>query len=85
MSGIKNILLLTYIGDDKGRKFDILVDGVKMITEEWNGGKTGKFYDKEYFFPDDLIKGKNKITVKIEASSNRTAGRVFGVRIIKEK
>lgn len=83
--GIKNILLLTYIGDDKGRRFDILVEGIKIATEEWNGGKTGKFYDKEYALPDDIIKGKEKITVRIEAASNRTAGRVFGVRIIKEK
>ena len=82
---IKNILLLTYIGDDKGRKFDILVDGVKIATEEWNGGKTGKFYDKEYPLPDDILKDKQTVTVKIEANSNRTAGRVFGVRIIKEK
>ena len=80
---IKNILLLTYIGDDKNRKFDILVDGVKLITEEWNGGKTGKFYDKEYILPDDLVKGKDKIVVKVEANAGRTAGRVFGVRIIK--
>jgi uncharacterized protein len=83
--GVKNTLLLTYIGDDKNRKFDILVDGVKIATEEWNGGKTGKFYDKEYALPDDLIKGKDKITVRIEANYNKTAGRVFGVRIVKEK
>jgi hypothetical protein len=83
--GAKNILLLTYIGDDKNRKFDIIVEGVKLVTEEWNGGVTGKFYNKEYVLPDDLIKGKDKITVRIEANQNRTAGRVFGVRIIKEK
>jgi hypothetical protein len=38
-------LLLTYIGDDKDRKFDILVEEVKIATEDWKGGKTGKFYD----------------------------------------
>jgi len=80
---IKNILMLTYIGDDKNRKFDILIDGVKLITEEWNGGKTGKFYDKEYALPDELVKGKEKITVRIEAAANKTAGRVFGVRTLK--
>ena len=80
---IKNILMLTYIGDDKNRKFDVLVDGVKISTEEWNGGKTGKFYDKEYALPGELVKGKEKITVRIEAAANKTAGRVFGVRILK--
>jgi len=83
--GIKNSLLLTYIGDDRGRMFDILVDGVKLATEEWNGGKTGKFYNKEFPLPEEMLKGKNNITLRIEANHNRTAGRIFGVRIIKEK
>ncbi|MDP9230716.1 MAG: glycoside hydrolase family 127 protein [Bacteroidota bacterium] len=81
--GKNNSLLLIYIGDDKDRKFDILVDGVKLTTEEWNGGKTGKFYDKIYPIPANLVKDKTKITVSIEANYGKTAGRVFGVRIIK--
>jgi uncharacterized protein len=75
-------LLLTYIGDDKDRKFDILVDGVKIATEEWKGGKAGKFYDVEYKIPEELLKDKEKITVRIEANYGKTAGRVFGVRIM---
>ena len=75
-------LLLTYIGDDKDRKFDILVEDVKIATEDWKGGKTGKFYDVEYKIPAELLNGKDKITVKIEANQGKTAGRVFGVRII---
>jgi DUF1680 family protein len=78
-------LLLTYIGDDKDRKFDILVEGIKIATEDWKGGKTGKFYDVEYKIPDDLLKDKEKITVRIEANHTKTAGRVFGVRLIAEK
>ena len=76
-------LLLTYIGDDKDRKFDILVEGVKIATEDWKGGKTGKFYDVEYKIPDELLQGKEKITVRIEANHGKTAGRAFGARIIK--
>jgi len=80
---VANNLLLTYIGDDKDRKFDILVEGVKIAMVEWNGGKTGTFYDVEYKIPDELLKGKEKVTVRIEANYGKTAGRVFGVRIIK--
>jgi DUF1680 family protein len=80
-----NSLLLTYIGDDKDRLFDILVDGVKLATEEWKGGKTGKFYDVEYKLPASMISGKTKITVKIDANHGKTAGRVFGVRTIKDQ
>ncbi|HLO38982.1 MAG TPA: DUF6805 domain-containing protein, partial [Lacibacter sp.] len=80
-----NSLLLTYIGDDKDRLFDILVDGVKLATEDWKGGKTGKFYDVEYKLPASMISGKTKITVKIDANHGKTAGRVFGVRTIKNQ
>jgi len=82
---IANSILLTYIGDDKDRKFDILVEGVKIACVEWAGGTTGKFYDKEYSIPAELLKGKTKITVRIEANYNKTAGRVFGCRILKAK
>jgi uncharacterized protein len=84
-ASVSNFLLFTYIGDDKDRVFDILVDGVKLVTEEWKGGKTGKFYDIEYKLPASMISGKTKITVKVEANHGKTAGRVFGVRTIKEQ
>jgi hypothetical protein len=82
---VNNALLFTYIGDDKDRVFDILVDGVKLVTVEWKGGKTGKFYDEEYKLPASMISGKTKITVKVDANHGKTAGRVFGVRTIKEQ
>ncbi len=61
-------LLMTYIGDDKDRKWDLLIDGTKIQTVEWKGGKTGKFYDVEYPIPQELLKGKTKVTVRIEAN-----------------
>lgn len=81
----KNALLLTYIGDDKNRKFDLLVDGIKIAFVDWVGGATGKFYDKSYSIPDELVKNKSKITVRIEANYERTAGRVFGCRTTRIK
>ena len=83
--GAANILLLTYIGDDKDRKFDVLVDGVKIAYVEWNGGTTGKFYDNEYIIPADVIGNKTSVTVKIDACHGKTAGRIFGSRILKSE
>ena len=80
---VANSLLCTYLGDDKNRAFDILIDDTKLTSVEWNGGETGKFYDKEYSIPAELIKGKSTITVRIAAVTNKTAGRIFGCRIIK--
>ena len=82
---IKNSLLLTYIGDDKDRKFDILIEGTKIATEELTGGKSSKFYDKEYSIPKELIGNKTTITIRIEANYEKTAGRVFGVRITRSE
>jgi hypothetical protein len=37
----------------------------------------------EYKIPEELLKGKEKITVRVEANHGKTAGRVFGARTIK--
>ncbi|KIC96504.1 glycoside hydrolase family 127 protein [Flavihumibacter solisilvae] len=81
----RNNLMLTYLGDDKDRKFDILVEGVKVKTEELTGAATGKFYEREYSIPADLIRNKNKITVRVESNYGKTAGRVFGVRTVRSQ
>jgi DUF1680 family protein len=81
--GMDNILLLTYIGDDKDRKFDVLVNGIKIAYVEWDGGITGKFYNNEYVIPADLIGNKTSVSIKIDANHERTAGRIFGCRILK--
>lgn len=82
-AGSANSLLLTYIGDDKDRKFDIKVNGVLIATEDWRGGKTGSFYNLEYKIPQEVTKNNTTIIVRIEANYGKTAGRVFGVRILK--
>lgn len=76
-------LLCTYIGDDKNRGFDLLIDGVKIGTQELNGGTTGRFFDVTYPIPHDLLKSKSKVEVKIQGHEGKTAGRVFGCRIIR--
>ncbi|MFT3936017.1 MAG: glycoside hydrolase family 127 protein [Chitinophagaceae bacterium] len=80
--GADNALLCTYFGDDKNSAFDILVDDVKLVSVIWNGGETGKFYDKEYPIPAELLKGKTAINVRIAANAGKTAGRVFGCRTV---
>ena len=77
-------LLLTYIGDDRNRKFDILVDGTLIATADWHGGDTGKFYDFLYTIPQALTRGKTVVNVKIEANHEVTAGRIFGCRTLRK-
>ncbi|PVD51327.1 hypothetical protein DC498_15745 [Terrimonas sp.] len=79
---VTNRLMFVYIGDDKDRKFDIVVDGEKIKTVEWKGGETGKFYNEFYELPAQLISGKTRVTVKVEANYDKTAGRVFRARTV---
>jgi len=81
--GAGNSLILTYIGDDKDRKFDILVNGRKIVTEMLTGATTGKFYNKTYSLPGELIEHSEHILIRIEANYGKTAGRVFGVRVVR--
>jgi uncharacterized protein len=83
--GVPNKLMLTYIGDDKNRKFDIKVDDFLIATVDWKGGVSGKFYDVEYPLQDSLLVGKSMVNVRIEANYEMTAGRVFGCRTIKSE
>jgi uncharacterized protein len=82
--GAENALLCTYIGDDKNREFDILVDGVKIATQELKGGTPNKFFDVEYAIPAEVVNGKNKVVVRVQSSNGKTAGRVFGCRTIRK-
>jgi hypothetical protein len=79
-----NNLLCSYIGDDKNRSFDFLVDGKVIATQELKGAATGRFFDIEYPIPPALTQGKSKVEVKVQAHTNKTAGRVFGCRIVKK-
>jgi DUF1680 family protein len=80
----ENSLLLTYIGDDKDRKFDVLAEGKIIATVEWRGGNTGKFYDLVYSIPPELTKGRTKVTIRIDANYGKTAGRIFSVKTLNK-
>lgn len=76
-------LLVTYIGADKNRKFDIIVEGNLIATEHLEGGQSDKFYDRTYGIPKALIQGKTNIRVRFDAKYKSTAGRAFSVRVIR--
>ena len=67
LPGVESVLMLSYMGDDKGRAFDILIDGKKIATQELKGAEPGRFFDVEYPIPPELLKGKTKVEVKIQA------------------
>jgi DUF1680 family protein len=75
------LLVCTYIGSEgRSRAFDVLVDGEKIATQRLEIHPT-EMFDVEYKLPEQLTRGKQKITVKFQALPNSTAGQVLDVRI----
>jgi hypothetical protein len=87
VDGISNHeLLMSYWGmDNRGRIFDILVDGEFIATEDINKYKSSRFYDIVYPVPVTLTKGKEKVTITLRAKSGNNVGPVYGtVRMMKK-
>ena len=82
-----NNLLCTYWGmDNRGRTFDILVDDVKVATEDLNKYKASKFYEIVYAIPGDLTKGKTTVKVTFKPANNNMVGPVYGeVRMMRSE
>jgi hypothetical protein len=80
-----NELLCTYWGGETGRrKFDILVDGIKIGTQQLLQNKPGQFFEVGYPIPKNLTQNKNKVTVKFQALPGHWAGGLFGARMIRQ-
>lgn len=77
-----NQIIMTYLGDDKNRIWDLIIDDAVVYTINWPGGKTGIFYDLHYDIPTNITRGKTEVTIKVSANHNKTAGRVFTARTI---
>jgi uncharacterized protein len=75
-------LVLTYWGEDRGRQFDVIVDGQKLATEHLTASHPGVYFDQVYPLPAALTKGRQKVTLRIQGATT-WAGGVFGVRVMK--
>ncbi len=77
-------LRVTYWGSDAGnRVFDVLVDEVKVAIQKLENQHPDQFFDEVYPLPEDMTRGKEKVTVKFQAHPRNTAGGVFGLRVLK--
>jgi len=75
-------LVCTYRGAGGRRPaFDILVDGRKIASESIAYHPTETF-DVEYPLPEDLTRGKDRLTVRFQAQPNSSTGAVLDVRIV---
>jgi DUF1680 family protein len=78
-------LVVDYWGGFPGAKtFDILIDNKIVATENISGKKEGSFLTIQYNIPEEISKGRSKVTVKFQAHTGNTAGPVFGVTTIRK-
>jgi len=76
-------LVVTYHSDTRRSKsFEILIDGRRIGEETLPENSEARFFDVRYSIPAELVRGKQKATVRFQTSSQE-AGPVFGVRVIR--
>ena len=82
------VVVVTYSNDARGRQggFDVLVDGTKIgeqTIERRTPEQDVRFFDVKYPLPLDLVKGKQKITVRFQAKEGDAIPGVFGIRTVR--
>jgi DUF1680 family protein len=78
-------LSVEYWGGYTGsRTFDILVEGRKIATEDINQIAPGKFIDRSYAVPEDLVRGRERVEVRFVPHDGHRAGPVFTVRTVRD-
>lgn len=81
-------LVVTYSNDVRGRKggFDVLVDGTRVgeqTMERRTPEQDVRFFDVKYPLPLDMVKGKQKVTVRFQAREGEVISGVFGIRTVR--
>jgi DUF1680 family protein len=80
----KTSLVVTYHSDQRrARTFQVLVDGHKLGEQTLPESAIARFFDVEYPIPAELLKGKQKVTVRFQSVNDSEIGPVFGVRTIR--
>ncbi|MFC2168125.1 beta-L-arabinofuranosidase domain-containing protein [Acidobacteriota bacterium] len=79
-------LIVTYYSGERSVRtsFNILVDGQHISHQEVIRSYPQRFFDVEYLIDANLIKGKEKVTVRFEAEEGSSVSSLFGIRIIRK-
>jgi DUF1680 family protein len=80
----ENVLVATYHADNRRpRSFDVLVDGQPLAHEAFDISSDDRFFDREYPIPATLTQGKQKVTVRFQASDDNDIAALFGLRVVR--
>ena len=84
--GEKNVELeVTYTGDDRGRKFDLVVNGRLIKQLVLPNRPSGTFYAEKYALDPQIlgIRADKRILVQFIAGESGLAGGIFDLRLMK--
>ncbi|HYV10235.1 MAG TPA: beta-L-arabinofuranosidase domain-containing protein [Pyrinomonadaceae bacterium] len=82
------VLVATFNTQERAKRtFEILVDGQTIgagtIERYPPGSPTAHFYDVDYKIPAELVKDKQKVTVRVQATGGNETTTVYGLRIVR--
>jgi DUF1680 family protein len=77
--------VVTYYSDEwRKRTFEILVEGQRVAEQTVEkDGTAPHFFDVEYPIAAELVGGKQKVTVRFQATQGNEIAAVFGVRMVR--
>ena len=78
-------LELTYWGEERDRRFKILVDNQLVAEQSLSADHPGRFFTCDYPIAPQLTAGHATITVRIEPVARMRAGPVFGARLLRRE
>ena len=81
-------LIVTYNSEERGKRtLEILVEGQSVgeqsIERSAPGSASGHFFDTKYKIPAAVVKDKQKLTVRFQATGGNETATVFGIRTIR--
>ena len=82
--GVARALRLTFSPTDAGRKFDVLVNGVRLAAITLEAQDSPGLYHREFALPAAITAAaKGKFEVRFVAREGSIAGGLYGVRLIR--
>ena len=81
-------LVITLNPEERAKRtFEILVEGERVgegVVERFApGSPTGRFYNLDYKIPAELVKDKQKVTVRFQSTGGNETAAVYAIRIVR--
>lgn len=83
--GTKAAVRLVYWGRDNGPEFDLLVDGTIIAMPKVLAADKEDYHGVEYPIPAELLAGKDKVVVRVQAKPGKPAASIYDLRIVTMK